>query len=67
MGGIGSFSNKNIFKVNERLYVSEAAGLQDFFGDLELIVPSPLDFWLQKALLKMRITLKLPMHILMKN
>jgi len=30
MGGIGSFSSKNIFKCGKSLYVGEAAGLQDF-------------------------------------
>jgi flavin-dependent dehydrogenase len=30
MGGIGSFSAKNIFKKGKSLYVGEAAGLQDF-------------------------------------
>ncbi len=30
MGGIGCFSNKNVFKRGESLYVGEAAGLQDF-------------------------------------
>lgn len=31
MGGIGCFSNKNIFKCGNNLYVGEAAGIQDFF------------------------------------
>jgi flavin-dependent dehydrogenase len=31
MAGLGSFSNKNIFKQNEKLYIGEAAGLQDLF------------------------------------
>lgn len=30
MGGIGSFSQKNPFQINGRLYVGEAAGIQDF-------------------------------------
>jgi len=30
MGGIGCFSNKNIFKKGKSLYVGEAAGIQDF-------------------------------------
>jgi flavin-dependent dehydrogenase len=30
VGGIGSFSVKNVFEKNGRLYVGEAAGLQDF-------------------------------------
>lgn len=30
MGGIGCFSNKNIFRQGKSLYVGEAAGLQDF-------------------------------------
>ena len=30
MGGVGGFSSENVFKRGKRLYVGEAAGLQDF-------------------------------------
>ena len=31
MAGLGSFSNKNIFRKDEKLYIGEAAGIQDLF------------------------------------
>jgi len=39
VGGYGNFSTQNIFVKNQRLYVGEAAGLQDLLWGLEFGLP----------------------------